>query len=416
MEDLLKILVVDDDSVDRLAVSRALGKAAVKMEMTEATSAKDAIALLSNHVFDCIFLDYLLPDRDGLELIRDLHRREIEAPIIVLTGQGDEQIAVEMMKAGASDYLSKNRISPEILAKTVQSAIRVRRAEREAKQANRLLKESNELLRHTNQELERQRNQIELQNLQLQEAYRLKSEFLATMSHELRTPMNAILGFAQILLRQYQDPLTSQQTNIVQRILNNAQNLLQMINEVLDFSKLESGEMTLSVSEFDLVKSIRLTVEELRFLAQQKGLRLKTDLQLSNPLVVSDSNFLRRIVINLVSNAIKFTNNGEIAVRVREITPDRLAIAVLDTGIGIASQDLETIFEEFRQVDRSLTRHYQGTGLGLAITNSLVKMLGGTITVESRLGQGSTFTVELPRRTGGLVSLKSSTASLQQLR
>jgi signal transduction histidine kinase len=188
------------------------------------------------------------------------------------------------------------------LAKTVYSAIRVHQAEQEEKLANQLLKESNELLRRNNKELEQQRQQIELQNLQLQEAYRLKSEFLATISHELRTPMNAIMGFAQLLLRQYPDPLTALQIDIVQRIFNNSQNLLSMINEVLDFSKIEAGQMAFSLTEFDISVLVQMTVEELRSLAHHKNLSLQTSIEVTEPILISDSNFLRRIVINLLSN------------------------------------------------------------------------------------------------------------------
>ncbi|OKH18386.1 hybrid sensor histidine kinase/response regulator [Hydrococcus rivularis NIES-593] len=398
MEDILKILVVDDDRVDRLAVRRSLQKAGIRVELSEASDARNAIALLQNTHFDCIFLDYLLPDRDGLGLIQELYSMGVKVPTIVLTGQGDEQIAVEMMKAGASDYLSKTRVSPETLAQTLRNAIRIDRAQKAAELANQRLKASNELLQHQNQELEKQRQQIQLQNLQLQEAYRLKSQFLATMSHELRTPLNAIMGFSQILLRQYPDPLTPQQTEIVQRIINNSQNLLILLNEVLDFSKLESGQLTLEPEEFNLAILVQITVEELRSLALQKQLSLQVDLNLKNPLVVNDQNSLRRILINLLSNAIKFTDSGSIWVKVWELNPDRVAIAVRDTGIGIASEHLETIFEAFRQVDGSLARQHEGSGLGLAITNSLVKMMQGTIAVESQVGKGSAFQVELPRQ------------------
>ncbi|AFY78255.1 MAG: response regulator [Hydrococcus sp. C42_A2020_068] len=398
MKDTLKILIVDDDRVDRLALRRSLQKAGIRMELSEAGDARDAIALLQNTHFDCIFLDYLLPDRDGLGLIKELYSIGVKVPTIVLTGQGDEQIAVEMMKAGASDYLSKTRVSPETLAQTLRNAIRVDRAQKAAELANQQLKESNALLQHQNQELEKQRQQIQLQNLQLQEAYRLKSQFLATMSHELRTPLNAIMGFSQILLRQYPDPLTPQQTEIVQRIINNSQNLLILLNEVLDFSKLESGQLTLNPEEFNLAILVQITVEELRSLAMQKQLSLQVDLDLKNPLVVNDQNSLRRILINLLSNAIKFTDSGSIWVKVWELNPDRVAIAVRDTGIGIASEYLEAIFEAFRQVDGSLARQHGGSGLGLAITNSLVKMMQGTIAVESQVGKGSAFQVEFPRQ------------------
>ena len=398
MESLLKILLIDDDQVDRMAVRRALKKAGLEVELVEATDAQTAIATLKDTSFDCILLDYLLPDRDGLDLLKELSSIGIEAPLIVLTGQGDEQIAVEMMKAGAYDYLSKSRISPEILSSTLRQAIRVHHAETEAKLANQRLRENNQLLREKNQELERQRQQIKLQNLQLQQAYQLKSQFLSTLSHELRSPMNAIMGFSQILLSHYPDPLTSQQTEMVERIYNNSQNLLSMLTEVLDFSKIEAGQMKLSPEEFNLANLVQITVEELRSLALTKNLSLEVDIDLENPLVTNDRHGCRRILINLLSNGLKFTSTGGVWVKVWQSSPERVALAIKDTGIGMAPEHLQTIFEPFRQVDQTITRQYAGTGLGLAIAHSQVKMMQGQITVESELGRGSVFQVEIPRQ------------------
>ena len=196
------ILLVDDDEVDRMTVKRALKKADFPANVTEIKNGKDAIAKLqftkhhlvdvssNNHAsrigeitannFNLILLDYLLPDIDGLQLISEIKALNISIPIIILTGQGDEEIAVEMMKAGAADYLSKGKIEPNNLAKSINSAIRIHKAEEAVKLANQRLRASNELLVLKNQELERQQQQIKLQNIQLQKSYNLKSEFLAT--------------------------------------------------------------------------------------------------------------------------------------------------------------------------------------------------------------------------------------------
>ncbi|MGF1491224.1 MAG: PAS domain S-box protein [Microcoleaceae cyanobacterium] len=259
-------------------------------------------------------------------------------------------------------------------------------------------KQSEAVLKSRNSELTKQRKQLELQNLQLQEASKLKSQFLATMSHELRTPMNSIMGFSQMLQSQKYGELTERQHEMVERIFNNSQNLLEMLNEVLDFSRLESGRIELNPEEFDLEVLVRLTIEEMRSLADAKKLNLSIEIQnLSNKRIFNDKTCLRRSLINLVSNAIKFTEAGMVKVVASEISPDKVSVAVQDTGIGIANDDFETIFEAFRQVDQTLTRHHAGTGLGLAITKSLVEMMNGTIQVESTLGEGSTFTINLPR-------------------
>ena len=184
---------------------------------------------------------------------------------------------------------------------------------------------------------------------------------------------------------------------MVERILNNGKNLLALINDILDLSKIEAGRLELQLEEINLTGLILSTVDELRPLAEQKQLPLKVYNELKNPIVVNDSTRLRQVLINLLSNAIKFTDTGTVEVRIRE-SPVQLFLSVKDTGIGIAESELEHIFEEFRQVDQTTTRQHGGTGLGLAITKSLVNMMQGNITVESKLGQGSTFCVELPRQ------------------
>jgi PAS domain S-box-containing protein len=255
----------------------------------------------------------------------------------------------------------------------------------------------NQVLAQQNQELEHQRQQIQLQNLKLLEAAQLKSQFLATMSHELRTPMNAIIGFSQLLLRQHHQQFNPQQTDMIERILNNGKHLLVLINDILDLSRIEAGRLEFQPEAFNLERMVRATAEELRSLAEQKHLALQIEVELANPQVFNDITRLRQILVNLLSNAIKFTERGYVRVAVWEVADDRIALTVQDTGIGIAQADLDHIFEEFRQIDQTLSKKYSGTGLGLAITDWLVEMMHGSISVESQLGQGSTFRVEIPR-------------------
>lgn len=398
MDKTLKILVVDDDAVDRMAVRRALLKTDLDVDLSEAEDGATAQSTLNASQFDCILIDYFLPDQNGLELVKHLRHREIDTPLVVLTGQGDEQVAVDVMKAGAADYLSKARIAPATLARSVRSAIRLHRAEQTAYAANQKLQETNDQLRRQNDELAQQRAQIEAQNQELIQAYRLKSEFIATISHELRTPMNAIMGFSQLLLRQYPDPLSEQQLDMVKRIFDNSRNLLSMVNEVLDFSKIEANCWEIHPEPVQLTALVLSTVQELKPLALDKDLTLAVELpeSLRGLQLTSDPDCLRRILVNLISNAIKFTESGGVTIQAKPVDSEQIEIAVQDTGIGISPKHLETIFEPFRQVDQSLTRQHAGTGLGLAITQSLVHAMQGTISVTSREAQGSTFVVHLP--------------------
>ncbi len=245
---------------------------------------------------------------------------------------------------------------------------------------------------------EEQMRAIQVENLQLQEATRLKSQFLAVMSHEMRTPMNAILGFSQLLLRHpYNQFFPPQAKNMVERIFTSARRLLALIEDILDFSKLEAGRLELIPEGFNLAELVTTTTQDLQCLAEQKNLTLDVDIKLQNPSVINDSDRVRQILVNLLSNAIKFTDIGKVSVEVIEVK-DRVALIVKDTGIGMDEADLKHIFQEFRQVNQcTTTRRHGGTGLGLAIVDQLVRLMKGKITVESKLGEGSTFRVELPR-------------------
>ena len=185
---------------------------------------------------------------------------------------------------------------------------------------------------------------------------------------------------------------------MVQRIFTNGRNLLEMLNEVLDFSRIEANRLDLKLESFNLETLITTTVDEMRSLAVLKQLTLATEVNLHNEVVFNDPIRLRQVLVNLLSNAIKFTETGKVWVEAHEISPDRLCITVHDTGLGIASKHIAYIFEAFRQVDQTDTRKHSGTGLGLAITQTLVQMMGGSITVTSQPGQGSRFQIDLPRR------------------
>jgi signal transduction histidine kinase/CheY-like chemotaxis protein len=229
-----------------------------------------------------------------------------------------------------------------------------------------------------------------------EQASQLKSQFLANMSHELRTPLNAIINFTRFLSKERYGSLTERQTELQQRVLANADHLLGLINDILDLSKIESGRMELVYEELDLAPVLQSVMSTASGLTKEKQLGLTLDVPHSLPLVRIDKTRIRQVLLNLLSNAAKFTNQGGISVRAHVIDEQMLCIAVQDTGIGIAPEHQNLVFEEFRQVQGELTREYEGSGLGLSISKRLVELHGGRMWLESTLGTGSTFFFTLP--------------------
>jgi signal transduction histidine kinase len=233
---------------------------------------------------------------------------------------------------------------------------------------------------------------------QLEAANRHKSEFLANMSHELRTPLNAIIGFSDVLLERTFGEVNPKQEQYVSIILTSGRHLLSLINDILDLSKIEAGRMELELASFDLAFAIENTITLVRDRAARHGLNLAMDVAPDLGEFVGDERKFKQILLNLLSNAVKFTpDGGRIAVRAAR-ADGAVEISVSDTGIGIAPEDQEAIFEEFRQVGTDYVRKREGTGLGLALTRKFVELHGGKIAVESAPGTGSTFTVTLPVR------------------
>ncbi|MCX5675905.1 MAG: ATP-binding protein [Planctomycetota bacterium] len=234
-------------------------------------------------------------------------------------------------------------------------------------------------------------------NTELVRANQLKSQFLANMSHELRTPLNAIMGFAEAIRDGVAGEPTAEQREFAGDIHQAGRQLLGMINDILDLAKVEAGAMELTLVPCDLAVLIDEVVRVARGIARRKGIDLRTDVEPRPLEVTADALKIKQVLYNLLSNAVKFTGTGgRVSVEARP-KKETVEVRVSDTGIGIAPEDLVTIFEEFRQVDSALTRQHEGTGLGLALTRRLVELHGGEITVESQPGKGSTFTVTLLR-------------------
>lgn len=254
-------------------------------------------------------------------------------------------------------------------------------------------------LARAKEEIAEQNELLRRQQIALEQASALKSQFLANMSHEFRTPLNAILGYTHILLNGVTGAVSEPQRKSLSRIDSNSRHLLALINDILDITRIEAGRMPLNLASFDVAGLVHEVMSELEPIIKRSKLEVTARLRGKVPALRSDRQKIKQIVLNLLSNALKFTPTGRVTILTTYDGRTRtVAIAVRDTGVGIGGNDQAKVFEDFRQLDSSPARGYGGTGLGLSICRRLSLMLGGTIELKSDVGKGSTFTLRLPAR------------------
>ncbi|WP_051303608.1 response regulator [Psychromonas aquimarina] len=407
-----KILVVDDEPKNLLAVRRILESIDVVVE--EADSGQEALRKVIHHDFFLILMDVQMPDMNGFEtasLILENHQTN-NIPIIFVTAVSKEEHFVHQgYQSGAVDYVYKP-LDPQVLRSKVmvfrelwiqriahrQSCIEMEQLNKQLIKISKTLKDTNSKLRHEIKEHELTELALRSARNEADQANRAKSEFLANMSHEIRTPLNAVLGMNHLVL---QTELSDQQRNYLHKIQMSSDNLLNIINDILDYSKIEAGKLKVEKVKFQLDDVLQNLTDLMAVKAEQKDIELLVDCDTSIPLeLFGDPLRIGQVLINLVANALKFTEQGEIVISVKQPKTENgridLYFEVRDTGIGISNEQIQQLFQPFTQADSSTTRKYGGTGLGLVICGRLVELMGGRLELESSLGEGSVFYFTLP--------------------
>jgi signal transduction histidine kinase len=393
----LRILVVDDSIYDRELTERALRKLAAPYGPVDTLGVGDWREA-ERHVdegFDLMLLDFHLPATNGLEVLGKLRER-VHPPVIMMTGQNDVAIAVETLRAGASDYVAKGDDWGPSLCLAVERVIERVSLERE-------LAESRAQLRAYASTLEEkvetrtavvraQAAEIESLYLKVEEAARLKAEIVANVSHELRTPLNTIFGYTELL----SEHVAGEPACMLDAVRGQARRLHELVESLLALGRLKTGSEAVNVAPFDVAELMNDLKLQAQVLNADRGLTLDWHGPAGSSVIAHDREKIRTIAYHLVNNAIKFTPVGRVEVAL-ETADGGVVLTVRDTGIGFPDEARAVIFEDFRQLDGSITRRYEGTGIGLGIVRRCAELLGGTIASDSVPARGTTIVVTLPR-------------------
>ena len=372
-----RVLVVDDDHDDFYVVERLMGRVGhCGYDITHVDNFDDALDALRSARFDVALLDYFIGDRHAAEVVSRLGN-EVTIPIIMLTGKDISGTEREALHAGAFDFLDKNELTPAALARSIDFALNRFQVEFQ-------LRRSEERLRAAREEAD--------------QANRTKSEFLAQMSHELRTPLNAILGYSEIIKDDvFANGISVQYREYADAVYSSGHHLLNLINDLLDLSKIEAGAYRLSLSEIEILPVIESTQTLFAPVARERGIDITCTIAAGMTHIRADERALKQIIVNLISNAVKFSpDNGTVMIVTRD-TSTTSTIEVIDHGIGIRPEEMDVALTPFEQTSGAAHAKGNGTGLGLPITKLLVEQHGGTLKLESAPEQGTRVTLQFPK-------------------
>ncbi|MEO5336282.1 MAG: response regulator [Magnetospirillum sp. WYHS-4] len=410
-----RVLAIDDSPTYLELLRAELSEEGYTVET--AASGLEGLGHLDAESFDCVLVDLVMPGMDGLEVIREIVSRQAveDSPVVILmvSAQETKENAMRALESGADDFVGKSS-DISVLKGRLRAMLRHKYLHEQHKriidefkrQEDDLERAVEERTRELKGEIaERRRAEEELRKAKeiAEAASRAKTEFLANMSHELRTPLNAIIGFSDMIRNQvfgkFADCTVGQKyLEYIDNIHDSGVHLLKIINDILDVSRIEVGKVKLNEEYLDLREVVKATERLIRSQADKNKVRLRTELPDSLPALLGDERILKQTILNLMSNAVKFTpEGGTVTATIRLRQGGVLEVAVMDTGIGIAPEDHGKVMLPFGQVDSSLSRRHEGTGLGLPLAKTFMELHGGSLTLESALGQGTTVTLSFPQ-------------------
>jgi signal transduction histidine kinase len=382
-----RVLLVDDDREDYLITRETLGDVrGTRYSVAWAQTYDEALNALLTEPFDVCLLDHRLGAKTGLMLLQEAQNAGCETPVIMLTGVRDSVMDLAAMAAGAADYLVKGQFDAKLLEHTIRYAINHKRSEL-------LLKRNAQALAEKNRELLAMHEELAAKNEELLRLNHEKNRFLGMAAHDLRSPLGVILGYSDFLLAVRGPFMQRSDLDIIEKIRASSHFMMQLLNELLDISTIESGQLHLSLQSTDVIEMVEANADLNRVLASRKGMRIEVIAGAAVPRASVDGRKVEQVLNNLISNAIHYAQPDtriEVSVQARE---GEVVIAVKDEGPGIAPEDIGKLWKPFGRTKNVSTGGEKSTGLGLAIARRIVDAHGGRIWVESELGRGSTFFV-----------------------